>query len=309
MAIDRLERLRKIFLGEAAGRAHDYWDSRETLTAYDEFWGRKIGWKWRAALEELAYRGWTPPKGRVVDWGCGSGIASRAWAAAHADRLDDWTFRFEDRSALAVAFAADSLRRDQPSVAVANDDTPADVVLLSHVINELDDLGLDRLVARLATTRAFVWVEPGARIESRRLGDVRRRFLAMGDWALRGPCTHERSCGYLDAGRERDWCHSFAKPPSDASQDGDWVKTARRLGIDLRSAPYAYLAMERGGAPMASSETRVVGTPRIYKGFAKIEACNGAEGVREITVQKRDDAALWKRLRNLDEGAPFFNFD
>jgi hypothetical protein len=71
-----LERLRDGFLAAGAAPA-DYWTSTAQLAAYDLTFAARIGWKWDFVLGELARRGWSPPPGAVLDWGCGTGVAAR----------------------------------------------------------------------------------------------------------------------------------------------------------------------------------------------------------------------------------------
>jgi hypothetical protein len=74
--------------------------------------------------------------------------------------------------------------------------------------------------------------------------------------------------------------------------DSDWVRFAQRAGLDLRSLPYSFLVLERTGprAPVPGfipeGWSRVLGEPRIYKGFARVLSCQ-ADGVRELELQKR----------------------
>ncbi|MEI6085322.1 MAG: hypothetical protein WCS70_13625, partial [Verrucomicrobiota bacterium] len=72
---DALNRLRAGFLAGAT----DYWRSERDLASYDLTFAQRIGWKWDFVLAELKRLGWQPPVGPVVDWGCGSGIAGRAF--------------------------------------------------------------------------------------------------------------------------------------------------------------------------------------------------------------------------------------
>jgi hypothetical protein len=122
----------------------------------------------------------------------------------------------------------------------------------------------------------------------------------------------------LAEGRERDWCHFFAPPPSEIFANPDWVKFGQRAGIDLRSLPYAFLALERatavaavydrrtkndcpddgGHRPSLQGDTelsRVIGRPELFKPYARLLNCD-ASGVAELTLQKRDDLALYKEL-------------
>ena len=85
--------------------------------------------------------------------------------------------------------------------------------------------------------------------------------------------------------------------------DPQWVRFAKRAGVDLRSLPYSFLALERRGlrspAPGAFPDgwSRVLGAPRVYKGFAKILSCQ-ADGVRELELQKRDAPAIFKAMKD-----------
>jgi hypothetical protein len=71
-----LRELRSRFLSETIQEGPDYWKSTEHLDAYDATFAQRIGGKWDAVLREI-------PKGRpyllgtVVEWGCGTGIATR----------------------------------------------------------------------------------------------------------------------------------------------------------------------------------------------------------------------------------------
>ena len=91
------------------------------------------------------------------------------------------------------------------------------------------------------------------------------------------------------------WCHFFAEPPANIMADSNWVRFAQRAGIDLRSLPYSYLVLDRK-ARLEAPSTRMIGEPRMYKGYAKVLNCR-AEGVREEVIQKRDAPEFFKRWR------------
>ena len=84
--------------------------------------------------------------------------------------------------------------------------------------------------------------------------------------------------------------------------DSNWVRFAQRAGIDLRSLPYSFLVLERRGlrepVPGLTSAdwSRVLGEPRVYKGFAKVLTCQ-IDGVRELELQKRDAPELFKAMK------------
>jgi hypothetical protein len=297
-----LDRLRGNFLSGAAA-AGPYWHTLTDLECYDFTFGERIGWKWDAVLGELKRRGWTPPAGAtVLDWGCGSGIAGRRvvnfFGADNFARL-----LVHDHSALAMDFAEHHGRRNFPALPVErtnprfqHDREPIGVLLLSHVLNELDEAaqaGLRQLIARAETV---LWVEPGTHEVSRALGRWREQLRDTG-LAVVAPCTHGAVCGVLAAGNERHWCHFFADPPAGIHADSHWVKFGQRAGIDLRSLPCSFLVLDRRPVATPPGLARIIGEPRHYKGYAKIYNCD-ASGVAELTLQKRDAPELFKTLKH-----------
>lgn len=306
-----LERLRTRFLAPMPG-GRDYWESADALALYDRTYGERIGWKWDGVLGELAVRGWQPKSRHLLDWGCGAGVAARrvleAWPG-HFDRV-----ALLDRSPLAVRFASGKIAERFPGVTIEageRDAAPAGgLVVLSHVLNELAPADLEQLVRKLAHAEEILWVEAGTHAESRRLiAEVREPLLAAGGWAPVAPCTHERGCGLMAAENERHWCHTFGRAPSEVFQDAGWAELARGQGIDLRSLPYSFLVLGRveAASPGPAGRSRVLGDAREYKGFLKVLSCQ-AEGVCDLMLQKRDDPALWRKVRG-GERVPVYRWE
>ena len=274
----------------------DYWESFAAMGSYDFTFGERIVWKWDAVLDELKMRGWTPPAGTVLDWGCGTGVAGRRVVAAWPDsarRLLLW-----DRSEPGIQFAAKRARQTFPQLDIsqAAARTIPDLLVVSHVINELAPAALERLVGLMEKAQAVLWVEPGTSPVSRKLIAARGRLLEK--FRVIAPCTHAQRCGMLAAGNERHWCHHFAKIPGYVHLDSGWGRFSAAMEIDIRALPYSYLVLDRRPAadnPGPEPE-RVIGMPRHYKGFAKILSCQ-ADGVRELTLQKRDAPELFKSLK------------
>lgn len=301
-----LDRLRGTFLSDAKS-AGPYWHTITDLECYNLTYGERIGWKWDAVLAELKARGWNPPAGgTVLDWGCGSGVAGRRvidfFGPANFSAL-----RVHDHSELAMDFAGHHGRKLYPRLEVSRADTrflrsdePIDVLVLSHVLNELDETARVEIAELCARAQTVLWVEPGTHEVSRALGGWRERLRAAGLQAV-APCPHQAACGVLAAGNERHWCHFFATPPASLYADSDWVKFGQRAGIDLRSLPYCFLTLDRrpagpGQALTKEGFSRILGEPRHYKGYAKVFACNAA-GVDELMLQKRDAPELFKALK------------
>ena len=298
-----LDRLRETFLrGEPT--AVPYWRGAGDLAAYDATFGERIGWKWDAALGELRRRGWRPVGGAgrpaVLDWGCGSGVAGRRVVAAFgAENFS--TLRVWDHSAAARDFATARAREAFPGLDVAEfaDDgtSPVGVLVLSHVLNELPPPARAALLALARRADAVLWVEPGAHAVSRELGALREQL--RGEFALVAPCPHADACGVLAPGNERHWCHFFAPPPPGLQANGRWVRFAQRAGIDLRSLPYAWLALERPAqaTPAPAGLARVIGRAEMFKGFARVLSCSAA-GLEELELQKRAAPDLFRRLKD-----------
>jgi hypothetical protein len=300
----RLERLRGVFLGreKSAGAAPVYWRDERDLELYDKTFARRIACKWDAVLakvgEDLARVG---PR-EWLDWGVGSAVASeRMREFSLLDKAQVW-----DHSAVARSYASVKLRalgvghvgvsdRDQTSYEGLG-------VLVSHVINEMSSGDLGRFLDRLRTAEAVIWVEAGSKASSRRLSECREILLKKSSgFQVWSPCTHAGACGILaQPERGGDWCHFFADVPSEFHQSPFWRDFSRRLGVDLRSIPYSVLVLARSERPAAATveSHRVLGTPRVYKGYLKVQSCHGREGVQEYILEKRADKGLFKKLSN-----------
>lgn len=289
-----LERLRAAFLSGAAGAA-DYWQNESELASYDATFAQRIGWKWDYVLMELARRGWRPPGGELLDWGCGSGVACRAFLDFFSTTSVS-ALRLFDRSELALQFAARRAREKYPRLAVRTGIGEAPTVLLiSHVLTELTPEQTEALadVARSATT--VLWVEPGTYEASLTLIAIRERLRS--EFSVVAPCTHQARCGILAPENERHWCHHFAAPPPEIFQDALWSRFAKATGIDLRDLPLSFLVLDKRSAPaLPAGAARVLGHPRVYKPHALLLGCD-ASGVRERRLTRRALPDEFKRLR------------
>lgn len=294
-----LGRLRTAYLSGSAG-AGDYWQSESDLASYDATFAQRIGWKWDYVLAELTRRGWSPPVGELLDWGCGSGIAGRAFLD-HFSTQSVTALRVWDRSLLAMQFAAKRARQKYPGLEVQEDDgahrvtRPIFTLLISHVLTELNPDQTGALMDLAARAQCILWVEPGTYEASRRLiamrEGLRERFNVI------APCTHSAPCGMLTPGNERHWCHHFAAPPREIFTDGNWSRFARLTGIDLRDLPLSFLVLDQRPTPsLPSGVGRVIGHPRLYKAHALLLGCD-ATGVRERKLSQRTLPTEFRALK------------
>jgi hypothetical protein len=293
---DALDRLRTAFLEGSAGR-RDYWQSDSDLASYDQTFAQRIGWKWDYVLGELARRGWTPPSGPLLDWGCGSGVAHRAFldhfGTGPAAPLQLW-----DRSSRARAFAQRRALEKYPGLTIRaspEPDGPIATLLLSHVLTELDDAQTRELLVQVQQATAVLWVEPGTFEVSRRLIELRETVRAQ--FHLVAPCTHREACGLLSPENASHWCHHFASPPSEVFQDRNWARFSALAGIDLRSLPLSFLVLDqRPVRPFPPGAVRILGRPRLYKSHALLLG-SGSAGVYERRLSKRAWPEAFRRIR------------
>ena len=284
-----LDELRASYLNGTAGAA-DYWKTEALLRGYDATFARRIAWKWHWVFAELDRRGWTPPPGTALDYGCGTGVAVREMMGKYPGFT---SIALHDKSPRALKFATETVRREFPDAAVSPRlPDNCGLLLVSHVLTELDEAGTAELLAMAEKAQAVIFVEPGTYDASRRLIALREKL--RGAMHPVAPCVHSETCGLLTAANDRHWCHFFAPPPNIVFTDGGWVKFGKIMGIDLRSLPLSFLVLDRRApAPLPAGSVRVLGHPRMYKAHVLLFGCD-ATGVAEKRLTKRTDAAFVK---------------
>lgn len=298
----RLQDLRLRYIGQGS-LAEDYWQDDELLQLYDLTLGARIRWKWDAVLQDLRGRGWGAFTGvaGILDWGCGTGGASRSLfsqiSAAGTIPLHLW-----DRSKAAGAFARSEVLKSFPN-SICDFSFPEEgklaesIVLISHVLTELNATDLQKLVDLLRRARGFIWVEPGTPLSSQHLIKIRNQCLDV--FGILGPCLHAGSCGMLAPERVKDWCHFFASPPQEVFHEKFWSDFESELKIDRKSLPVSYLAMERADSIDLESvhaedrKRRVIARLRHNKAGARGLICDSS-GVREEIIPRKESACLRK---------------
>ena len=292
-----LDRMRELFL-RAEPLKEAYWRSESDLASYDFTYAQRIGWKWDAALAELARLGWTPPVGPLLDWGCGSGVASRCVVDAFgAERFPE--VRLHDRSGLAMRFARRRAGQRFPGLQAVEDPAaaaPAPTLVVSHVLNELHKDDLPRLMKAVHAAECVLWVEPGTHAVSRGLITLREQL--RDGFHVVAPCPHRGACGLTPTGREADWCHFFAKAPTHVFTDGNWTRFGQRAGVDLRSLPYSWLVLDRRPVEAwAPDRARVLGLAEVFKPYVRVDVCH-AGATERIEVQKRTHGDTYRSLKS-----------
>lgn len=245
--------LRRRFVSESDLR-RDYWGETADLEAYDRTLGRRIDAKWGYVLSELSQRGWRPQGGAIVDMGCGTGLAVRAWLRdlrARQVGMSDVRIVLFDRSPKATSFARSAIVREVgPGVSIQEIHEgrrlraiAANVVLASHVGNEWDEetRGIFFSLGRRADQ--VVVVEPGNRSGAEFVA-VARRVLRK-KLQIVGPCLSQGPCGLA----ESDWCHQRVRADTEVNHDAYWNQYEARLGVEAGHFNVSYLALDRCEMP------------------------------------------------------------
>jgi len=311
-----LQRLRALYLKADPSKGNYFKNSNE-IASYDLTFAQRISWKWQSVMDELKLRAINFPLKSIWDWGCGSGIASRVFlqSATQVEQVYLW-----DQSSVAREFARKKICEQNPNLKVSTEEpvqSLAEGILISHVLNELNASQLQGLKKNLQKLDFVLWVENGTLLTSQALGKLRNEFLSSQKWRILGPCTHQQICPLGTEVSTQDWCHSFAKVPSQVHQNADWRKFSTTMSIDLRSVPYSYLCMVKRDSHLEEKMLsdsrsleqdlhRKIGSPRHYKGYSKILDCHGQLGVREINVSHRNSPDFVKLLKKEKNRSPFF---
>ena len=148
---ESLKRIRSLYL--KGGGIADYWSSPEILEAYHQTFGQRILWKWQSVLGRM--EGFFPAvtkQLRVLDWGCGTGVAGQAFLERFSSLVA--TITPYDRSRLSMGFTRANWQKNWPKVAVerySREAQPHDVVLVSHVSTEIAEADYQKLLQILKT--------------------------------------------------------------------------------------------------------------------------------------------------------------
>ncbi len=299
----KIKNLRQAYL-KAKGDLPDYWQDEELLALYDLTLAQRIGWKWRSVAEAIEEK---IPSGLQqaplwIDWGCGTGIASRTLLAHSSLRCDE--ILYFDRSSRAMRFAEKKLREEHPTQAIAKAKSLSEVkspfvLLVSHVLSEMPAEARRSLVELCRRASLVVWVEAGRTLESRALSQLREEIRQ--DKIILAPCLHQAPCGILAS--SEDWCHFSASIPQEVFRSAFWKRCSQELGFDLRSLPVSYLVsvdpQYLSTPPDEGDAIRVLAGSRSYKAFCRWTGCT-SQGILKGEFLKRHSRSLYVALSEPD---------
>jgi ribosomal protein RSM22 (predicted rRNA methylase) len=229
----------------------------------------------------------------LLDVGAGPGTAT--WAAAEAfSSLQDFTLLDANPAlrALALDLGRGSTRlrhikyeRGEARAALA-DSEPADLVVASYVIGEIDDAERRALAdAMWAKTRdALLIVEPGTPMGYGRIIALRAQLIAQGAHVA-APCPHDGPCPLSSP----DWCHFTQRLPR--SQAHKQLKSAE---LPFEDEKFSYVALTR--APVAQHPFRVLAQPVTTKVEVTAKLCT-PDGLAIAKVPSRIKAPYARARR------------
>ena len=234
---------------------------------------------------------WQPRS--LLDVGAGPGAAAWAAAAVWPSLTELTLVEVEPEMLAAGRELLPDARWVQGDVAAARG--PADLVVASYVIGELDDVaGAARLLwAQAADTVAFV--EPGTPAGYRRVLEARASVIEAGGFTV-APCPHDLPCPLPDD----DWCHFAARLPRS--------KLHRRakgadLGYEDEKFSYAVLSRE----PVRRPTARIIRQPQIHSGHVNL-VTSEEDGIHHRTVSRKQGpvyreakSAAWGDAIDADE--------
>nr|WP_202447040.1 small ribosomal subunit Rsm22 family protein [Streptomyces sp. SID5468] len=256
----------------------------------------------RSALAAFRARAgdWAP---RVhVDLGGGTGAATWAVADAwpdgdHRTTVLDWSQAALDLGrSLAAAAPHPALRSAQwrrQGVGGAPEVPEADLVTVSYLLGELTEADRDALLrAVVPAARAVLVVEPGTPAGYARVLQARQALVDAGFTVL-APCPHDAACPMAG----NDWCHFAARVARSSLH-----RQVKGGTLGHEDEKFSYVAAAR--LPGRPAPSRVVRHPQIRKGQVLLDLCTRDEGLRRVTVSKRQ-GATYRDARDAGWGDPW----
>jgi ribosomal protein RSM22 (predicted rRNA methylase) len=181
--------------------------------------------------------------------------------------------------------AAMTYRRDATGTAL-DDAEPADLVVASYLIGEVDDNARRRLAERLwtKTSDTLLVIEPGTPAGYARIIDLRAQLIAAGAHVA-APCPHHDQCPL----HAPDWCHFVQRLPRLRAHMQ--VKGAE---LPFEDEKFSYVVLTRAPAPRLFA--RVLAPPIVSKADISAKLCT-ANGLQIAKVPRRDRAAYAQARR------------
>ncbi len=166
-----------------------------------------------------------------------------------------------------------------------------DVVVLGHVLNELDAESQRQILAAAwqRTAGLLLIVEPGTSAAFEVVRAARDQLLGLGARTI-APCAHDQTCPL-----QNDWCHfpQRLKRP-------EFQRRAREARSEWEESKFAYAALARF-ATRAPIWGRVIREPSSNKAYAEATISTAAGVARYRGLKRHRDA--FRLVKQLEWGA------
>lgn len=234
----------------------------------------------------------------LVDVGAGTGAGS--FAADCLIHLNQVTCLEREQAMMNIG---QSLMKDYPGVLkdatwkqfdLTKDVLPqGDLVVISYVLNELDEVSRKKAVEKLfnATHKVLLIVEPGTPVAYQNLMQIRSQLLSLGANII-APCPHENKCPLS----KDDWCHFTTR-----IQRSSLHKQLKSGDAPYEDEKFSFLAITK--QPISNSFSRVLRHPYYDKGKVSLKLCT-PQGIVNQEVKKRE-GQLYKKARKVKCGDLF----
>ena len=222
----------------------------------------------------------------LLDIGAGPGTAS--WAAVEAfASLTSFALADDNESLRKLALdlmrgsvrlgGADYRKGDARDLIAAAE--PADLVIASYVIGELDERERTELAALAwhKTRDTLLIVEPGTPGGYARIVALRAQLIDAGAHVA-APCPHDRNCPLTSP----DWCHFTQRLPRSRAH-----KEIKGVDLPFEDEKFAYVALMRN--PPAQRAARVLAQPVLSKVEVAAKLCT-PDGLVAAKMPRRDKA-------------------
>jgi len=229
----------------------------------------------------------------LLDVGAGPGTAS--WAAAETfSSLRSFTLLDANSAlrALALDLCRDSARLKAATYRLGDAGkllagaAPADLVVASYMIGEIDETERRALIERLwaKTSDTLLVVEPGTPAGYARVIALRARLIASGAHVL-APCPHDGPCPLAAP----DWCHFTQRLPRLRAH-----MQLKGAELPFEDEKFSYVALTR--TPLARRPARVLAQPVVTKVEVSAKLCT-ADGLKNEKVPHRDKTTYARARR------------
>jgi ribosomal protein RSM22 (predicted rRNA methylase) len=286
--VAEVERLSAAYRGQSRPRPVR---SRSAVAAYLAY---RAPATYAAAEEVFRQVAWLRPDWAprsLLDVGAGPGIAARAAVEAWPS-LDQLTMVEAEPAMIAVGRELlPNARWVQADAAAARG--PADLVVASYVLGELQESVADRLWEQATDSIAFV--EPGTPAGYRRILEARAAVIAAGGFTI-APCPHDLPCP-LPAD---DWCHFAIRLPRSKLH-----RRAKGVALGFEDEKYSYAVLAR--TPVPKADARVIRQPQLRSGHVHL-VTSEPDGIHRRTVSRKE-GDRFKAAKNAAWGDPLDPLD